>query len=75
MLFRDGQRIEHHDLNSDWGESFRLASRHLIDRLREGRRDVDLSPTDGRRVLEFGLALQRSAGEGRPVSPHGASRD
>ena len=67
VLFRDGQRIEHHDLNSDWGESFRLASRHLIERLREGRRDVELTPADARRVLEFGLALQRSGGEGRPV--------
>ena len=73
VLFRDGQRTEHHDLNSDWGESFRLASRHLLDRLREGRRDVDLTPADGRRVLEFGLALQRSADENRPVSPHGAA--
>jgi hypothetical protein len=28
---------------------------------------IALAPADARRVLEFGLALQRSAGEGRPV--------
>ena len=54
-------------------ESFRLASRHLIERLREGRRDVELTPADGRRVLEFGLALQRSADENRPVCPDARS--
>jgi predicted dehydrogenase len=67
VLFADGKRTEWHHLESDWGESFRLATRHFLEQLRAGRTDVALSPEEGRRVLELGLAVRRSSETGERV--------
>jgi predicted dehydrogenase len=74
VLFAEGKRTEWHHLESDWGESFRLATRHLLEQLRAGRPDVALSPEEGRRVLEFGLAVRRSGETGERVSLAGEGR-
>lgn len=67
-LYRDGQTTSWHDLDDDWGSSFRLASRALIDHLRGRGPLPGLSPGAGRAVLEFALAVRDSAAAGRPVS-------
>lgn len=67
-LYRDGETTSWHDLDDDWGSSFRLASRAFIDYLRGRGPLPDLSPEAGRAVLEFALAVRESAATGRPVS-------
>jgi predicted dehydrogenase len=66
-LYRDGVMTEFHALESDWGTSFREATRHLVRTLREGGEPVLDGPA-GRRVLEFGLAVRDSALRGEPVT-------
>jgi predicted dehydrogenase len=67
-LYRDGETTSWHDLDDDWGSSFRLATRALVDHLRGRAPAPALSPANGRAVLEFALAVRESAATGRPVS-------
>lgn len=68
MLYRDGKLHEYSDMECDWGVSFRDATRHLLDVLRGGG-EPRLTPREGKKVLQFALAVIRSACEGREVSP------
>lgn len=67
VLYRDGVVTEFHALESDWGASFREATRHFLRVLREEGRPW-LSGVEGWRVLEFGLAVRDSALRGAPVT-------
>ena len=68
LLYREGKLTAFTDLEADWGASFRDATRHLLDSLREGSAPR-LTPEEGRRVLQFALAALTSAREGREVCP------
>ncbi len=64
-LYRDGA-ITHYDVPSGWEESFILSTRHFLTALRSGGAPV-LTAREGRDVLRFALAAERSAREGRTI--------
>jgi predicted dehydrogenase len=64
-LYRDGA-ITHYDVPSGWEESFILSTRHFLTALRNGGPPV-LTAREGRDVLRFALAAERSAREGRTI--------
>jgi predicted dehydrogenase len=66
ILYRDGETHAFHDLETDWGASFRLAGQDFVAAIGEGR-SCSLTGAEGREVLQFSLAAHRSAREGRPV--------
>lgn len=66
-LYRDGT-ITQYDVAPGWEQSFILSTRHFIDAIRDGRPPV-LTARQGRQVLRFALAAERSAREGRAIRP------
>lgn len=68
-LYADGEVRAFHDLESDWGESFRLATEHFVRVLRGEEPAPVLTAAEGRRVLAFAHLLLRSAREERPLAP------
>jgi predicted dehydrogenase len=68
MLFRDGRTTAIPVEGVEWHDSFVACTRHLIDALHAGTPPVLDGPT-GKAVLQFALAAQISAREGREVRP------
>jgi predicted dehydrogenase len=68
MLFRDGKTMAIPVEGVEWHDSFVACSRHLIDVLGDGGQPV-LDGATGKAVLQFTLAAQISAREGREVRP------
>lgn len=68
MMFRDGATTAIEVERTEWHEAFIDCTRHLIDVLRDGGRPVLDGPA-ARKVLQFSLAAQISAAEGREVRP------
>jgi predicted dehydrogenase len=68
MLFRDGRTETIPVERYEWHDSFVDCTRHLIDVLWEGGRPR-LDGATGKAVLQFSLAAQISAAEGREVHP------
>jgi predicted dehydrogenase len=68
MMFRDGETTAIPVKGVEWHDSFIACTRHLIDVLRDGGEPVLDGPT-GKAVLQFTLAAQISAREGREVRP------
>ncbi len=67
-LYRDGEQRAWHNLEQDWGESFRRSTLHFVDFL-QGREDsIVLSAQEGRRVVELYHLFDRSSREGRAVT-------
>ncbi|HEU4760538.1 MAG TPA: Gfo/Idh/MocA family oxidoreductase [Dehalococcoidia bacterium] len=66
IVYRDGETRSFHDIESDWGASFVEGTRAFVGAIREGG-EPPLTAAEGREVLLFALAAQRSAAEGRPV--------
>ena len=66
-LYRDGEVRAFHNIDSDWGASFAAATGSLIDALEAGG-SAPLTGTEGRAVLQLGLAVAESAQLGRPVA-------
>ena len=63
-----------HNLETDWGVSFRLSTEHFIRFLRGQESRAILTGMEGRRVLAFAHALMQSSREERPLSlPRGNS--
>jgi len=68
-VYCDGEVRAFHNLDSDWGVSFRLATEHFV-RFLLGQEDrAILTPEEGRQVLEFAHLVLRSSREERPLSP------
>lgn len=65
-LYADGQARGFTDLDASWQASFIEATRHHIDALLDGGTPM-LTGEQGREILQFTLAAQRSAREGRAV--------
>ena len=66
VMYRDGETRAFHDIESDWAASFLAGTRAFIEAIQKGGRP-ELTAEEGREVLRFALAAQRSAAEGRPV--------
>lgn len=66
VLYADGEVREFRDMDAGWEASFVEATRHHIDTLLDGGEPV-LTGEQGREILRFTLAAQRSAREGRAV--------
>ena len=68
MLFKDGKTREIPVERFEWHDSFIDCTHHLIEVLKSGGEPVLDGPT-GKEVLQFALAAQISAREGREVHP------
>lgn len=66
-LYRDGEVRAWHDLDDDWGASFRRSTLHFIDVLRGRAPEAVLTAAQGRRVVELFQMLDRSSREGRVI--------
>jgi len=66
LLYADGEVHAFSDMAAGWESSFVEATRHHIDALLDGASPV-LTGDQGREILRFCLAAQRSAREGRAV--------
>jgi len=66
VLYADGEVREFRDMDAGWEASFVEATRHHIDTLLDGG-TPRLTGEQGREILQFTLAAQRSAREGRAV--------
>ena len=67
ILYRDGKTRIFDDIPVAWELSFVHATRHLIDAFESGD-PPRLTGADGRDILRFLLAAQRSAREGQAAS-------
>ena len=73
-LYADGEVRAFHNLETDWGVSFRLSTEHFIRFLRGQEPRAILTGMEGRRVLAFAHALMQSSREERPLAlPRGDS--
>jgi len=66
IMYRDGKITKYDDMPQDWGESFRASTHHFIDAIRNDTEPI-LTGERGREVLNFALAVMRSAREHREV--------
>jgi predicted dehydrogenase len=66
-LYADGEVRAFHNLETDWGQSFRLSTEHFVRFLRGQEPRAILTALEGRRVLEFAHALMRSSREEVPL--------
>jgi predicted dehydrogenase len=65
-MYRDGVSTEFSNLDSDWSASFVAGVHDFVDGVLEGRQPP-LTGQEGKRVLQFCRAIQRSARERREV--------
>ncbi len=65
-LYRDGETRTFDDMRDDWGDSFHDSGWDFIDAILEDR-DPFLTGEDGRALMQFWLAIERSFKEGREV--------
>lgn len=66
VLYKDQRTIHMDDMDADWGVSFVKSGRHFVHALLEGH-DPVVTGEQGRDLLGFALAAQRSAAEGARV--------
>jgi predicted dehydrogenase len=69
-LYRDGEVRAWHNLDADWGGSFRRSTRHYIDFLLGRAPAIVLTAEEGRRVLQLHEMFVRANREGRAVAMH-----
>jgi predicted dehydrogenase len=72
-LYRDGEVRAFHNLDADWGGSFTLSTRHLLDVLAGREPEEALTAQEGRRVIALYDLFQRSNAERRAVADSGGS--
>lgn len=67
-LYRDGEVRAFHNIDADWGNSFRLSTRHFVDVLR-GREPLQiLTGEEGRRVIQLHHTLVQSSRQRRMLT-------
>ena len=67
-VYADGEVRAFHNIETDWGASFRLSTVHFVRFLRGEEARVVLTAEEGRRVLELAHLLMRSSREERPLT-------
>jgi predicted dehydrogenase len=67
-LYRDGEMRSWHNIDSDWGESFRRSTRHFVDFLKGREPQIILTAAEGRRVIELFHLLNRASREERLIA-------
>ncbi len=68
-LYCDGEVHAFHNLETDWGASFRQSTEHFARFLSGQEERVILTPEEGRRVLEFAHLVLESSRNGQPSAP------
>ena len=68
LLHRGGETTAFEDLRHDWLDSFVDSTHHFVDCILDGG-EPRLTGQRGREVIQFALAVLRSAETGRPVRP------
>jgi predicted dehydrogenase len=66
ILYKDGESRSFDDMRDDWGDSFHDSGWDFVDSLIEDR-DPFLTGEDGRALMQFWLAIEKSYKEGRRV--------
>lgn len=66
VLYKDQRTVHMDDMDADWGVSFIKSGRHFVNALLDGHEPV-ITGEQGRDLLAFSLAAQRSAAEGARV--------
>lgn len=66
VCYRDGEVREYHNLETGWETSFYHSTRHFVQALKHGAPPC-LTGAQSREILQFALAAQTSAREGRAV--------
>lgn len=69
----DGTTTTFPNVNADWGEGFRNASRDFVDALLEGRPDPEMSGALATETLQLCFAVYQAAMERRAVEPSSIS--
>jgi len=67
-VYADGEVRAFHNIETDWGASFRLSTEHFVRFLHGEERRAVLTAEEGRRVLELAHLLMRSSREERPLT-------
>ena len=67
-MYRDGKTTQFPEVDSDWGASFVAGVQDFVDAIAQGRQSP-LDGEEGKAILQFCRAAQRSAQEGREVCP------
>ncbi len=67
-LYSGGEVRAWHNIEDDWGESFRLSTLHFIDVLKGRTSEIVLTGEEGRRVIELYQAFDLSSRENRIVT-------
>lgn len=73
-LYRDGEVRAWHNIEDDWGESFRRSTLHFVDVLKGRAPQQILTGEEGRRVIELFGMFERSSREQRLVARSEAER-
>ena len=73
-LYRDGEVRAFHNLDTDWGASFTLSTRHFLDVLAGREPEEALTGQEGRRVIALYDLFQRSSAERRALDSSTRSR-
>lgn len=68
VMYGDGVITAFSNLDAEWGASFVAGVHDFVDAIVEGRQS-SLTGEEGKMVLQFCRAAQRSAKEGREVRP------
>jgi predicted dehydrogenase len=63
VLYKDQRTVHMDDMDADWGVSFIKSGRHFVHALLDGKEPV-ITGEQGRDLLAFSLAAQRSAAQG-----------
>lgn len=68
-VYSKGKTEGYHTIASDWSEGFRRSTLHYIDVLKDRKKDIVLTGSEGRRVVELYHSLARSAEDRRAIEP------
>jgi len=66
-VYRDGEVCAFHNIEGDWGASFRRSTEHFVRFLTGQEEHIVLTPEEGRRVLEFSHLVLESSRTEQPV--------
>jgi len=66
-VYSNGEVHQFHNIEADWGESFRLSTVQYLKFLKKEDDRLILTPEEGRKILEMSLALSESSRQEKPI--------